>query len=75
MPQHDTTKSQPLRRVIKTNEDEARWLADTIQMRAQEAVSALGVFQVDMKPLNDSLYQLLLLSLNAATKRGKEHTS
>jgi hypothetical protein len=52
---------------FRTNEDEARWLEQTILLRAKEMMAVAGV----TRPIAPKgLYDLLLLSLNAASKRG-----
>lgn len=67
-----STKSPPIpvpRGGFQTNEDEARWLEQTIVLRQREGLRE--TFGVDIEPKAVGLYDLLLLSLNAATKRGK----
>lgn len=49
-----------------TNEDEARWLEQTISMRLREGLAALGI---NVAPQFGQLYDLFLLSLNYASKR------
>jgi hypothetical protein len=49
-----------------SDEDEARWLADTIAMRAAEAIESMGLSATFS---TDSLYELLLVSLRRAAKR------
>jgi len=51
---------------IKTNEDEARWLERTIQMRINETLSRAGI-NANITPIG--LYDLLLLSLQSAERR------
>lgn len=51
-----------------TNEAEARWLADTIQVRAEEMLTSAGM-SVSIKSKDDSLYTLILMSLDSASKR------
>lgn len=53
---------------FRTNEEEARWLEQTLIMRMQEATAALGI---STKPEPRGLYELLLHSLNAASKRAR----
>lgn len=53
---------------FKTNEEEARWLTQTIILRTREGLASLGL---NIEPVPDGLYDLLLLSLNAASKRGQ----
>lgn len=52
---------------FRTNEEEAHWLEQTICLRTQEMFLAVGL-NVKLQP--KGLYGLLLLSLNAASKRG-----
>lgn len=52
---------------FKTNEDEARWLEKTIILRTQEMMFAAGVV-AQINP--NGLYELLLMCLDGATKRG-----
>ena len=59
---------------FRSNADEARWLADTIEMRAEDAFAALGL-NVSSKSKNDSLYTLILMSLDSASKRGRAEVS
>ena len=49
-----------------SNEEEARWLTDTIAMRMQEALIAIGV-QATVPTA--SLRELLIFSLDSASKR------
>lgn len=49
-----------------SNEEEARWLEQTIIMRTAEMLRRAGV-SADIRP--KGLYELLLLSLDAATRR------
>lgn len=49
-----------------TNEDEVRWLADTIAMRMRETFAAAGI---NAAIPTESLCELLLIALNAASKR------
>lgn len=54
---------------FQTNEEEADWLARTLTMRFEECIeNTLGVKANAKFP---RLYDLLLLSLNSATRRGK----
>lgn len=55
---------------FKTNEDEARWLEQTIVLRTREGLASLGF---NIEPTPNGLYDLLLLSLNAASRRGRTH--
>lgn len=52
---------------FRSNEEEARWLEQTILMRLREAASNAGL---RFAPQPNGLYELLLLSLNAASRRG-----
>jgi hypothetical protein len=55
-----------------TNEDEARWLEQTILLRTSETLASAGVTcQIAPK----GLYDLLLLSLNEASKRGRKEAA
>lgn len=54
---------------LKTNEDEARWLEQTILLRVGEMFSMIGV---NTKINPTGLYDLLLMSLNSASKRGRK---
>jgi hypothetical protein len=47
-----------------TNEDEARWLEQTLLLGTQELFAAAGIPSVSIKPVG--LYDLLLISLNSA---------
>lgn len=52
---------------LRTNEDEAKWLEATILLRTKELLASAGV----TRPIAPSgLYDLLLLSLEAASARG-----
>lgn len=51
----------------KTNEEGARWLADTLAMRLREGLEGIGIHHVH--PHGDQFYDLLLVSLDAATRR------
>lgn len=57
--------------VFTTNEGEARWLASTIQMRAEEAFAKIGI-KVDVTSRDDGLYRLIKISLDRATDRGRK---
>ena len=52
---------------LRSNEEEARWLEQTILMRFREGAASIGLRVI---PQPTRLYDLLLLSLNAASKRG-----
>ncbi len=54
---------------FRTNEDEARWLEQTICLRARQMMLAAGV-NATIRP--NGLYDLLLMSLNAASERAEE---
>ncbi len=54
---------------LRTNEDEARWLEQTILLRTRELLARAGV-EATIKP--SELYDLLLISLNEASKRGRK---
>lgn len=52
-----------------TNEDEARWLEETILMRCRESLANFGInasFNA-----GTGLYDLFLLSLDSASRRGR----
>ena len=53
---------------FRSNEEEARWLEQTIVLRTQELLALAGV-TTPIKP--SGLYDLLLISLDEASKRGK----
>lgn len=53
---------------FKSNEDEARWLEQTILLRTHGLLQMAGV-NARIEP--KGLYDLLLLSLNSASKRGR----
>lgn len=54
---------------LRTNEDEARWLEQTILLRTSELLASAGV----LTPIAPKgLYDLLLLSLNSASKRARK---
>lgn len=53
---------------LKSNEDEARWLEQTILLRTEELLAAADV-KAHIAP--NGLYDLLLISLNSASKRGR----
>lgn len=52
---------------FRTNAEEADWLAATITMRLREGLATIGINAV---PAPKGLRDLLLLSLDAASKRG-----
>lgn len=52
---------------LRTNEDEAKWLEATILLRTKELLALAGV-TAQITP--SGLYDLLLLSLKAASARG-----
>lgn len=66
-----TTSGRPFvpvpRGGFSTNEDEARWLEQTILLRVQEMMALAGM-RIEIVP--NSLYELLLMSLDDASKRG-----
>lgn len=66
-----TTRDRPFVPVPRggflTNEDEARWLEKTILLRVQEMMALAGV-RIQIVP--NSLYELLLISLDDASRRG-----
>jgi hypothetical protein len=51
-----------------SNEDEARWLEETLLMRFGETLAAAGIMNVRLLQPR-GLYDLLLLSLDSASKR------
>jgi hypothetical protein len=55
---------------LTSNEAEARWLEQTILMRAKESLTNFGI-NAEFKP--SGLYDLLLLSLNRASRRGRKN--
>lgn len=55
---------------FSTNAAEAEWLAATLTMRLQEALASVGI---RAQPVPTGLRDLLLLSLDAASKRGVRH--
>jgi len=59
----------PIKRSIRTNEDEAQWLEDTVIMRVEEGLATLGL---NVKCQTKGLRDLFLLSLNKASERGRK---
>lgn len=55
-----------------SNELEARWLADTLELRIHETLANFGLSNLHIEP--KGLYDLLLLSLNSAAKRATRLT-
>lgn len=50
-----------------SNEDEAKWLEETLLMRFRETLAAAGLTAFNFQP--KGLYDLLLLCLNSASRR------
>lgn len=50
-----------------TDEDEARWIEQTIVMRANEGLASIGLASVSLA--TKDLYELILLAIQAAGKR------
>lgn len=55
---------------FQTNEQEARWLADTIDMRAAEAIER--TIGVKVSSPSNGLYDLILLCMQSAAKRATD---
>ena len=69
-------KSKPIpipRGGFTSNEDEARWLAGTIGMRASETLMAAT--GISSNWTTDSLYELLLEGLGAAARRARKEAN
>lgn len=70
-----TTRSAPIpipSGGLRSNEDEARWLEQTIVMRTQEMLAANGI-TTPIAP--QGLYDLLFIALESATRRGRREGS
>ena len=54
---------------FRTSEQEARWLEQTINMRISEGLKANGIMEF---PVTVGLYDLFLVCLQEAEKRGRK---